>query len=76
MRAASATRSNTSTLFKLPSQVAPASTRLLTTKREKVKVLAVLYDGGEHAKQVCGIYDPLSPLPVRPRQGLVNSRIT
>ncbi|KAI1191359.1 putative formate dehydrogenase [Nemania serpens] len=51
LRAASATRSNTSTLFKLPSQVAPASTRLLTTKREKVKVLAVLYDGGEHAKQ-------------------------
>ncbi|KAI1197224.1 formate dehydrogenase [Nemania serpens] len=50
-RAASASRSNTSTLFSPPSQEAPASTRLLTTKREKVKVLAVLYDGGEHAKQ-------------------------
>jgi hypothetical protein len=28
------------------------SQRLLTTQREKVKVLAVLYDGGEHAQQV------------------------
>lgn len=28
------------------------STRLLTTRREKVKVLAVLYDGGVHAEQV------------------------
>jgi hypothetical protein len=28
------------------------SQRLLTTRREKVKVLAVLYDGGEHAQQV------------------------
>lgn len=27
--------------------------RTLTGKREKVKVLAVLYDGGEHAQQVC-----------------------
>ncbi|RYO88035.1 hypothetical protein DL766_008013 [Monosporascus sp. MC13-8B] len=27
-----------------------ASTRLLTTSREKVKVLAVLYDGGKHAQ--------------------------
>lgn len=31
---------------------APASTRLLTSSREKVKVLAVLYDGGQHAKDV------------------------
>jgi formate dehydrogenase len=28
------------------------SSRLLTTQREKVKVLAVLYDGGKHAEQV------------------------
>ncbi|KAI1108638.1 putative formate dehydrogenase [Nemania sp. NC0429] len=52
LRAASAARNPTSTLFSPPSyREAPASTRLLTTKREKVKVLAVLYDGGEHAKQ-------------------------
>ncbi len=31
------------------------STRLLTTRREKVKVLAVLYDGGVHAEQVPGL---------------------
>ncbi len=31
------------------------STRLLTTPREKVKVLAVLYDGGVHAEQVPGL---------------------
>lgn len=31
----------------------PASVRLLTTqKREKVKVLAVLYDGGKHGEEV------------------------
>ncbi|RYP77106.1 hypothetical protein DL771_001396 [Monosporascus sp. 5C6A] len=30
---------------------APASIRLLTTSREKVKVLAVLYDGGKHAEE-------------------------
>ncbi|KAI1205907.1 uncharacterized protein F4807DRAFT_246352 [Annulohypoxylon truncatum] len=35
-----------------PSPRIPATTRLLTTKREKVKVLAVLYDGGIHAQQV------------------------
>jgi hypothetical protein len=28
------------------------SIRLLTTQREKVKVLLVLYDGGKHAEQV------------------------
>ncbi|KAK4467069.1 formate dehydrogenase [Cladorrhinum samala] len=34
-------------------QFLPKTTaRLLTTKREKVKVLAVLYDGGKHAEQV------------------------
>ncbi|KAI0157250.1 formate dehydrogenase [Xylariaceae sp. FL1272] len=31
---------------------APSSIRLLTTQREKVKVLLVLYDGGQHAKDV------------------------
>ncbi len=31
----------------------PGRVRWLTTQREKVKVLLVLYDGGEHAKQVC-----------------------
>lgn len=32
---------------------APASIRLLTSeKREKVKVLQVLYDGGKHAEEV------------------------
>ncbi|KAI1332110.1 formate dehydrogenase [Xylariaceae sp. FL0255] len=31
---------------------APASIRLLTTQREKVKVLLVLYDGGKHAEEV------------------------
>ncbi|KAI3339919.1 putative formate dehydrogenase [Ustulina deusta] len=50
-RAALASKSNTSKLFTSPSLGAPASARLLTTKREKVKVLAVLYDGGVHAKQ-------------------------
>ncbi|OAA40017.1 formate dehydrogenase [Metarhizium rileyi] len=30
----------------------PSSTRALTTAREKVKVLMVLYDGGQHAKDV------------------------
>ncbi|RWA06947.1 hypothetical protein EKO27_g8164 [Xylaria grammica] len=51
-RAALASKSNaSSTLFTSPSFGAPASARLLTTQREKVKVLAVLYDGGEHAKQ-------------------------
>jgi hypothetical protein len=33
-------------------QISKTSTRLLTTQREKVKVLAVLYDGGKHAEQV------------------------
>ncbi|OAR03077.1 hypothetical protein LLEC1_07924 [Akanthomyces lecanii] len=31
---------------------APSSFRALTTAREKVKVLLVLYDGGKHAEQV------------------------
>ncbi|KAI2609253.1 hypothetical protein GGR54DRAFT_381798 [Hypoxylon sp. NC1633] len=35
-----------------PSVRTPASKRLLTTQREKVKVLAVLYDGGKHAQEV------------------------
>ncbi|KAI1130934.1 putative formate dehydrogenase [Nemania abortiva] len=48
---AAASKSSASKLFHPPSPGAPASTRLLTTQREKVKVLAVLYDGGEHAKQ-------------------------
>ncbi|KAJ3473206.1 hypothetical protein NLG97_g10451 [Lecanicillium saksenae] len=30
----------------------PSSFRALTTAREKVKVLLVLYDGGKHAEQV------------------------
>ncbi|KAM3504832.1 hypothetical protein MY11210_008211 [Beauveria gryllotalpidicola] len=30
----------------------PSSFRALTTSREKVKVLLVLYDGGKHAEQV------------------------
>lgn len=30
----------------------PCTTRSLTTAREKVKVLLVLYDGGQHAKDV------------------------
>lgn len=33
----------------------PSSFRALTTSREKVKVLLVTYDGGEHAKQVSPI---------------------
>ena len=33
-------------------QQLPASVRLLTTRREKVKVLAVLYDGGKHGEEV------------------------
>ncbi|KND93920.1 putative formate dehydrogenase, partial [Tolypocladium ophioglossoides CBS 100239] len=33
----------------------PSSMRALTTAREKVKVLLVLYDGGEHAKQVSAL---------------------
>ncbi|KAI8623799.1 putative formate dehydrogenase [Xylariaceae sp. FL1651] len=51
-RAALSPRSNTSTLFSPPSLGAPISTRLLTTQREKVKILLVLYDGEEHAEQV------------------------
>ena len=36
-----------------PSLYSPVSIRTLTTAaREKVKVLAVLYDGGQHAKDV------------------------
>ncbi len=37
------------------SRSAPSSFRALTTAREKVKVLLVLYDGGKHAEQVSGI---------------------
>ncbi|KZZ98373.1 formate dehydrogenase [Moelleriella libera RCEF 2490] len=33
----------------------PSSHRALTTAREKVKVLLVLYDGGQHAKDVPGL---------------------
>ncbi|CAJ2507929.1 Uu.00g091150.m01.CDS01 [Anthostomella pinea] len=51
-RAAVAPKSHTSPLFSSPSLRAPASTRLLTTQREKVKVLLVLYDGGKHAEEV------------------------
>ncbi|KAI0194622.1 putative formate dehydrogenase [Astrocystis sublimbata] len=50
-RPALAFKSNSSTLHKTCPSGIPASTRMLTTQREKVKVLAVLYDGGEHAKQ-------------------------
>jgi formate dehydrogenase len=32
--------------------VIPSLLRTLTTAREKVKVLLVLYDGGQHAKDV------------------------
>jgi formate dehydrogenase len=32
--------------------VTPFLLRTLTTAREKVKVLLVLYDGGQHAKDV------------------------
>ena len=42
---------------------APASTRLLTTAREKVKVLAVLYDGGQHAIDVSQPLLSLLPNP-------------
>jgi hypothetical protein len=36
-----------------PPKFSPLLTqRLLTTRREKVKVLAVLYDGGKHAEEV------------------------
>lgn len=33
----------------------PSSIRALTTAREKVKVLLVLYDGGKHAEQVSSL---------------------
>lgn len=49
-RAALAAKSSPSYL--LSNLRVPASTRLLTTKREKVKVLLVLYDGGKHAEEV------------------------
>lgn len=53
-RAAMALKSSPAPLSNLPPLQLriPASTRLLTTKREKVKVLAVLYDGGKHAQEV------------------------
>lgn len=51
-RAALAYKSSPSTLFNPPSLRVRASTRLLTTQREKVKVLLVLYDGGKHAQEV------------------------
>lgn len=34
----------------------PSSIRTLTTAREKVKVLLVLYDGGKHAQEVSVIF--------------------
>lgn len=45
--------SHTSKLF-AGSQIGrvPSSFRALTTAREKVKVLLVLYDGGKHAEEV------------------------
>ena len=39
------------------------TTRLLTTQREKVKVLLVLYDGGKHAEEVRRIFS-IEPLLV------------
>lgn len=36
----------------LGSAMSKTSVRMLTTQREKVKVLLVLYDGGQHAKDV------------------------
>ncbi|KAI1370893.1 formate dehydrogenase [Hypoxylon crocopeplum] len=52
-RAALASKSLSSPLSNppLPLRI-PSSARLLTTKREKVKVLLVLYDGGKHALEV------------------------
>lgn len=41
----------------------PSSFRALTTAREKVKVLLVLYDGGKHAEQVSFPFSFLSYLP-------------
>ncbi|KAI0135264.1 formate dehydrogenase [Daldinia grandis] len=51
-RAVLAYKSSPTALFNPPSLRVPASTRLLTTQREKVKVLLVLYDGGKHAEEV------------------------
>ncbi|KAI0854398.1 formate dehydrogenase [Daldinia vernicosa] len=51
-RSALAYKSSPAALFNPPSLRVPASTRLLTTQREKVKVLLVLYDGGKHAEEV------------------------
>jgi hypothetical protein len=64
-RAALASKSNSLAPFNSHSVGAPASIRLLTTQREKVKVLAVLYDGGEHAKQVCRTSQSPSHIPVK-----------
>lgn len=57
--AAAATRRGAPVLGKLGATAAgsgpgsaPSSFRALTTVREKVKVLLVLYDGGKHAEQV------------------------
>lgn len=49
----------------LRAQQLPPSVRLLTTNREKVKVLAVLYDGGKHGEEVRSTlfsHFPLTPL--------------
>lgn len=40
------------TTFRTDTLGSSLSRRLLTTKHEKVKVLAVLYDGGKHAEEV------------------------
>ena len=43
---------NRTTAFRADTLGSSFSKRLLTTKHEKVKVLAVLYDGGKHAEEV------------------------
>ncbi|KAI4867700.1 hypothetical protein F4820DRAFT_184561 [Hypoxylon rubiginosum] len=59
-----ASKSSPPYLSNLPSLRIPASTRLLTTQREKVKVLLVLYDGGKHAEEVSSQkLFPQTPLP-------------
>jgi hypothetical protein len=43
---------NRTTAFRTETIGSSFSRRLLTTQREKVKVLAILYDGGKHAEEV------------------------
>lgn len=81
VRSAVSSRSAGGPSLSLPPRSAfgtPSSIRLLTGKREKVKVLLVLYDGGEHAKQVCpGCSRASRPVPLRPpsREASPSTRI-